>query len=100
MKHPGMWCKDYDQYKEEMAGWNKQPFSVEKKTAESEYAMYIKNRKEKEMATTFNIKKRESAPEFVFGSFGCKLEDLIYLQGTCYVVSHVLLQSQQTSFHL
>ena len=76
MKHPGMWCKDYDQYKEEMARWNKQPFSVEKKTAESEYAMYIKNRKEKEMATTFNIKKRENAPEFVFGSFGCKLEDL------------------------
>lgn len=28
------------------------------------------------MTTTFTIKKRENAPDFVFGSFGCKLEDL------------------------
>ena len=26
--------------------------------------------------TTFNIKKRDNAPDWVIGSFGCKLEEL------------------------
>lgn len=33
-------------------------------------------RKEKNMARTATIKKRENAPDFVFGSFGYKLDDL------------------------
>ena len=33
-------------------------------------------RKEKNMAKTATIKKRKNAPDFVFGSFGYKLDDL------------------------
>lgn len=50
--------------------------TAEKAKAEmySRLYRYTKN-KEKKMAT-FNIKKRDNAPDFVVGSFGCKLGDL------------------------
>lgn len=42
-----------------------------------EFLNYVEQRrKEKTMAKSATIKKRENAPDFVFGSFGYKLEDL------------------------
>lgn len=42
-----------------------------------EFLNYVEQRrKEKTMAKSATIKKRENAPDFVWGSFGYKLEDL------------------------
>lgn len=56
---------------------SRQEFKAEEKAKAEMYSRlykYTKN-KEKKM-TTFNIKKRDNAPDFVVGSFGCKLGDL------------------------
>lgn len=56
---------------------SRQEFRAEEKAKAEMYSRlyrYTKN-KEKKMAT-FNIKKRDNAPDFVVGSFGCKLGDL------------------------
>lgn len=43
------------------------------------------------MATTFNIKKRENAPDRVIGSFGCKYADLKpYINSKGYVNFDIL----------
>lgn len=55
---------------------------------------YLKKKnKEKQMekTPTFTIKKRNNAPDFVFGSFGCKLEDLkAYVNDKGYVNFDIL----------
>lgn len=75
--HPNMRMHlytDIEDYKIAMAEWNEMYNSKEKMLAESNYRRYLE-RSLKPMAT-FNIKKRENSPEFVIGSFGCKLGDL------------------------
>ena len=41
-----------------------------------EFLNYVEQRRKEKTMATFNIKKRENAPDFVFGSFGCKLNEL------------------------
>ena len=44
-----------------------------------------------EKKKTFSVKKRENAPEFVLGSFGCKVNDLIpYMNSKGYVNFDIL----------
>ena len=43
------------------------------------------------MSLTFSIKKREKSPDFVIGSFGCKLGDLEpYVNGKGYINFDIL----------
>ena len=75
--HPNMRMHlytDVEDYKIAMAEWDAMYNSKEKMLAESEYRRNLE-RSLKPMAT-YNIKKRENSPEFVIGSFGCKLGDL------------------------
>lgn len=45
----------------------------------------------KKMAATFNVKKRENAPDFVVGSFGCKFGDLEpFVNGKGYINFDIL----------
>lgn len=79
MIHPYFTCRgNYDLYKEEMVIWNSLPDTPEKADAQRSYDNFINERlrKEKEMAKSATIKKRENAPDFVWGSFGYKLDDL------------------------
>lgn len=52
----------------------------------------IKKKKgEKKMTLTFNIKKRDNAPDFVVGSFGCKLGDIEpFVNGKGYINFDIL----------
>lgn len=80
MEHPYFRANgNYDRYQELLMEWEELPVTVAKVQAQRRYEEYIKRNIERttKMATkTATIKKRENAPDFVFGSFGYKLEDL------------------------
>lgn len=51
------------------------------------------------MSTTFTIKKRENAPEFVFGSFGCKYEELKDFVNQKGYVNFDILKSKEGGYY-
>lgn len=80
MRHPRLNISNFDTYEDyklALAEWQKSPWTASKINSRAAYITEIeKQQKEKKDMTTFNIKKRDNAPDFVVGSFGCKLGDL------------------------
>lgn len=59
-------------------------------------------RKEKQMekTPTFTVKKRDNAPDFVFGYFGCKFEDLKKYVNSKGYVNFDILQSKEGGYYV
>ena len=47
------------------------------------------------MSKTFNIKRRENAPDFVIGSFGFKLEDIEQFQNAKGYINFDILENKK-----
>lgn len=52
------------------------------------------------MSKTFNIKKRQNAPDFVVGSFGFKLEEIEQYQNTKGYVNFDILKGKEDGFYV
>lgn len=104
MEHPYFRANgNYDRYQELLAEWEDLPVTVAKVQAQRRYDEYIKRNIERttKMTTpTFTIKKRESAPDFVFGSFGCKLEDLKDYVNEKGYVNFDILKSKEGGYYV
>ena len=59
MKHPALYCKSYDEYKDEMVMFNKMPSSIEKHNAIADLKREVErtSRKEKTKMTEQNFAK-------------------------------------------
>lgn len=90
MQHPNSrYFADYDEYRLAMDEWD-HTHTFAKIIADRNYKANLYERN-KQMATTFNIKKRDNAPDFVVGSFGCKLGDLeAYVNSKGYINFDIL----------
>lgn len=74
MEHPNnRYFASYEEYRFAMDEW-KSNHSLAKIMADRNYKANLYERKKK--MTTFNVRKKDTAPDFVVGSFGCKLGDL------------------------
>ena len=80
MQHPYFRAHngDYDSYKDMLNEWEDLPNTPEKIRAQRRYEVHVKTQleREKNMARTATITKRENAPDFVFGSFGFIYDNL------------------------
>ena len=68
-----------------------------------EFLNYVEQRrKEKgmEKTPTFTVKKRDNAPDFVFGYFGCKFEDLKKYVNSKGYVNFDILQSKEGGYYV
>lgn len=60
-----------------------------------------RKRKENKMANTFTIKRRNNAPNFVFGSFGCKYDDLkAFVNDRGYINFDILMGKDSDSYYV
>ena len=87
-------------------------YEIDHKGAKRRYVEYYRptsvsykyrqnKRKEKAMANTYTIKRRDNAPGFVFGSFGLKLEDLkAYVNDKGYVNFDILANKDNTGYYV
>lgn len=52
------------------------------------------------MSKTFNVKKRQGAPDFVIGSFGFKLEEIEQYQNTKGYVNFDILKGKEDGIYI
>ena len=73
-----------------------------KKTRIANMRTFIdRKRKENKMANTFTIKRRNNAPNFVFGSFGCKYDDLkAFVNDRGYINFDILMGKDSDSYYV
>lgn len=93
---------DYDTWDEYyLATGHQKPKTAGRKIYWDAKNQCYRKRKEYKMATTFTIKKRENSPGFVFGSFGCKLDDLKdFVNDKGYVNFDILATKDNTGYYV